>query len=170
MANFKDSPMFAVYDDYYTPKWVWKKIEHLIPKDKVIWEACMLNATNSKSMEILTELGYKVVGDTSWNILNCEIPDSVDIIVSNPPFETELKKSILKRLYEIGKPFLIIMNSCNVFSNYFHELIDRENTQIITPCGKLHYCKNGEVEKKNTSFYSVFVCYKMNLSNSELFV
>ena len=56
MANFKDSPKFAVYDDYYTPKWIWEKIEHLIPKDKVIWEACMLNATNSKSMEILTEL------------------------------------------------------------------------------------------------------------------
>ena len=25
-------------------------------------------------------------------------------------------------------------------------------------------------EKKNTSFYSVFVAYKMNLSNSQLFV
>ena len=130
----------------------------------------MLNATNSKSMEILTELGYKVVGDTSWDILNCEIPDSVDIIVSNIPFETQIKKSILKRLYEIGKPFLIIMNSCNVFSKYFHEIVDHEHTQIITPCGHLHYSKNGEVEKKNTSFYSVFVAYKMNLSQSQLFV
>ena len=169
MANFKDSPKFAVYDDYYTPKWVWEKVIHLIPKDKVIWEACMLNAVESKSMEILTELGYKVVGDTSWDILTCEIPDC-DIIVTNIPFETSIKKAILKRLYEIGKPFLIIMNSCNVFSNYFYELIDRENTQIVIPCGKLHYCKNGALEKKNTSFYSVFIAYKMNLSNSKLFV
>ena len=133
------------------------------------WEACMLNATNSKSIEILTKLGYKTVGDTSWDILTCEIPDC-DIIVTNIPFETEIKKAILKRLYEIGKPFLIIMNSCNVFSNYFHEIVDHEHTQIITPCGKLHYCKNGEVEKKNTSFYSVFVAYKLGLSNSQLFV
>ena len=54
MANFKDSPKFAVYDQYFTPKWVWEKILSLVPKELTIWEACMLNATNSKSMEILT--------------------------------------------------------------------------------------------------------------------
>ena len=169
MANFTDSPKFAVYDQYYTPKWVWEKVIHLIPKDKVIWEGCMLNASNSNSMEILRDFGYKVVGDTSWDILDCEIPDC-DIIVTNIPFETEIKKKILSRLFFIGKPFIIIMNSCNVFSNYFHELIDRENTQIITPKGHMHYCKDGNTEKKNTSFYSIFVAYKMNLSNSQLFL
>ena len=169
MANFVDSPLFSVYDHYYTPSWVWEKLIHLIPKDKVIWEACMLNATNSKSMEILKEFGYKVVGDTSWDFLDCEIPDC-DIILTNIPFQKELKKSILSRLFTIGKPFIIIMNSCNIFANYFHELIDREHTQVIFPCGKLHYCKNGEVEQKNTSFYSVLLSYKMNLSNSQLFV
>ena len=169
MANLKDSPIYQVYDDYYTPAWVWEKIKHLINPNMVIWEACMLNATNSKSMEIWSEFGYKIVGNTSWDILTCEVPEC-DMIITNIPFETSIKKKILKRLMEIGKPFIIIMNGMNNFSNYFQEILDLDNTQIITPKGKLHYCKDGEKEQKNTSFYSVFVAYKMNLTNKQLYV
>jgi hypothetical protein len=93
-----------------------------------------------------------------------------DLIVTNIPFETNTKKAILTRLMELGKPFTIMMNSMNSFSNYFHEIMDLENTQIITPKGKLHYCKNGLKEEKKTSFYSVFVAFKMDLSNQNLFV
>lgn len=168
MANFKDSSKFNVYDDYYTPEWVWRKIQPLVSKDKVIWEACMLNATNSKSMDIWKGFGYNVVGNTEWDILTCEVPQC-DMIITNIPFATEIKKKVLKRLIEIGKPFIIIMSSMNTFSNYFHEIMDLENTQIITPRQKLHYCKDGGEEKKNTSFYSVFVAYKMNLANKELY-
>jgi hypothetical protein len=30
---------FLKHDDYMTPKTAWENIAHLIPKDKVIWEA-----------------------------------------------------------------------------------------------------------------------------------
>ena len=169
MANFKDSFKFEVYDDYYTPEWVWEKIKPLIGKDKVIWEACMLNADRSRSMDIWRKWGYSVVGDKSWDILNCKVPEC-DIIITNPPFQTEIKLKILKRLIEIDKPFIIIMNSTNTFSNYFHEIMNLNETQIITPKQKLHYMKDGEDEKRQTSFYSVFVAYKMNLSKRDLFV
>lgn len=169
MANLKDSPKFQVYDNFFTPSWVWGKITQLIPKDKIIWEACMLNATHSKSIEIWRDFGYQVVGDTSWDILTSEIPEC-DIIITNIPFETSIKQAVLKRLIEIDKPFIIIMNSMNVFSNYFQEIMNLSYTQLITPKGKLHYCKDGETEKRNTSFYSLFVAYKMNLRNDQLFV
>jgi len=168
MANFKDNSKYNVYDSYYTPEWVWRKIQPLVPKDKVIWEACMLNAVNSKSIDIWKGFGYNVVGNTEWDMLTCEVP-KCDIIITNIPFGTEIKKKVLKRLIEIGKPFIIIMSSMNTFANYFHEIMDFDNTQIITPRQKLHYCKDGEEERKNTSFYSVFVAYKMNLSNTQLY-
>jgi len=167
MADFKALCHYKVYNDFYTPKWVWSKIKHIVPKEFIIWEACMLNAENSKSIEIWEELGYNVVGNTKWDILTCEIP-KCDIIITNIPFETDIKKKVLKRLIEIGKPFIIIINICNVFANYFQEIMDLDNIQIIVPKGKLHFQKNGEKEKKNTSFYSCFIAYKMNLSNSQL--
>ena len=61
MANFKDSPRFGTYDDYYTPEWVWDKVRPLVPNDTVIWEACMLNADRSRSMDIWKAWGYTVV-------------------------------------------------------------------------------------------------------------
>ena len=50
----------------------------------------MLNATNSKSIEILEELGYNVVGDKKWDIFKCDIPNC-DIIITNIPFDIKIK-------------------------------------------------------------------------------
>ena len=170
MANLKDSPKFKVHDDYYTPKSAWEKINHLIPKDKVIWEACMLNSHLSKSPEYLKELGNKVIHDTSWDVLK---EDHGDIIITNPPFETKIKIAILKRLVELDKPFIIIMNSMNTFANYFTEILDKRFIQIITHKGKINFDKmenNTLTKTKNCSFYCVYVAYKMNLKTEQLFV
>ena len=170
MANLKDCPKFAVHDDYYTPKSAWERINHLIPKNKVVWEACMLNSELSKSPEYLKELGNDVTYNTSWDILK---ENHGDIIITNPPFETKKKIAILKRLVELDKPFIIVLNSMNTFSNYFREILDTNHLQIITPKGKINFDKleNGKlIPTKGCSFYCVYVAYKMNLRNEELFV
>jgi len=38
MAGFH-TKTFLKHDSYMTPKSAWDNIKHLIPKDKVIWEA-----------------------------------------------------------------------------------------------------------------------------------
>jgi len=170
MANLKDSPIFKIHDQYYTPKSAWEKINHLIPKDKVVWEACMLNSYLSKSPQYLKELGNEVLYDTSWDILK---ENHGDIIITNPPFETKIKIAILKRLAELDKPFIIIMNSMNTFANYFTEILDKKYIQLITPKGRINFDKmeNDKLTKtKNCSFYSVYVAYKMNLKSEDMFV
>ena len=171
MANCKDSPKFAVYNDYYTPKSAWEKINHLIPKDKVIWEACMLNSNLSRSPHYLEELNHKVIYNTDWDILT-ENPEC-DIIITNPPFETKLKIQILQRLVELDKPFIIIMNSMNTFANYFTKILNTDFLQIITPRGRINFDKlvdNELVKTNNCSFYCVYVAYKMNLRNEDLII
>ena len=174
MANLKDSPKFEIYDDYYTPKYAWENISHLIPNDKIIWEAFLLNSHKSKSKQNLQDLGKKVIGDTSWDFMNTT--PEYDIIVSNPPFNKEIKIPILKRLIELDKPFIIILNCCNLFCNYFNDIFknNREDLQIIFPKGKIHFEKlmpNGKTEyKKNTSFYCIYVAYKMNIDNDKLYL
>ena len=69
MAMCNDSPSFNPNkNDYYTTKQMWENISHLIPKDKIIYEACLLNS-KSKSVEYWTEMGYKCIGDKSWDCL-----------------------------------------------------------------------------------------------------
>lgn len=175
MANFKSIQKFSKYNDYYTTQETWEMIAHLIPKDKVIWEACMLNSDQSRSPEILRQItGNKVVYNTKMDMLERRM--KCDMIITNIPFETNLKKQILARLVKINKPFIIIMNSCNMFSKYMREIFGKKIKflQIITPTGHLQYEKlleNGELENKGgCAFYSVFVAYKMKLKGEQLWV
>jgi len=171
MANLKDSPVFSKYNNYFTPSYAWKNIDNYLPKDKIIWEACMLDSLQSNSPQYLTELGCQVVYDCNMDCLKNQ-PDNYDLIITNPPFETEIKKKILQRFYEIDKPFIIIMNSMNTYANYIRDIFkdNLDKLQIITPCGKIHFHKlleNGELEyKTNTSFYCIYLCYKMDIKGS----
>jgi len=97
MANFNPKT-FLKHDDYMTPKYAWENIKHLIPADKIIWEAFY---GDGKSGQYLTELGFNVIHEPI-DFFN-EEPDNWDIIVSNPPFSKS--KEVMKRLKELDKPF-----------------------------------------------------------------
>tara|TARA_R110001592_G_C12918719_1_gene728314 strand:- start:2 stop:529 length:528 start_codon:yes stop_codon:yes gene_type:complete len=175
MANLKDCPKFKVHNDYYTPEYAWSNIKHIIPKDKTIWESCMLNSHKSKSPEYLENLGNKVVYDCKMDMLKQQ-PTDYDIIITNPPFETKIKQDILKRLVELDKPFIIIMNSMNIYSNYIRDIFkdNMKHLQVVNPKGKIHFEKlleDGQLlYKPNTSFYCIYLCYKMNIPNQDLWL
>tara|TARA_R100000951_G_C2646636_1_gene182778 strand:+ start:1551 stop:2078 length:528 start_codon:yes stop_codon:yes gene_type:complete len=175
MANFKDCPKYNIYNDYYTPEYAWENISHLIPKDKIVWEACCLNSHKSKSPEYLSKICKEVVYDFNMNMLENQ-PDKYDMIITNPPFETNVKKDILKKLVELNKPFIIIMNSLNIYSKYMRDIFKDKfkNLQVITPNGKIHFEKlldNGETKyQSNTSFYCIYLAYKLNLNPEDLWL
>ena len=174
MSNFKDCPEWKIHNDYYTPKYAWEWINDLIPKDKIIWESCMLNSIHSKSPQYLRELGNQVVYDINFDMLVNQ-PDNFDMIITNPPFETDIKKKILMKLIEIDKPFILVMNGLNMFSKYIRSIFkdNMKYLQVIHPSKKIQYDKyvdNDFVKTKNCSFYSVFVCYKMELSSEQLWL
>ena len=176
MAMCKDCPNFKVHDDYYTPKSAWENINHLIPKDKIIWEACMLNSHKSKSPEYLEALGHTVVFNREWNILEDE-PDNYDMIITNPPFETKIKKQILMKLVELDKPFILVMNCMNTFTKYIRDIFkgNIKHLQMITPSGKINFDKldydtNELKPTKSCSFYCIYLCYKMELTPEQLWL
>lgn len=181
MANFKDNPIYKVHNDYYTPKSAWSAIQHLIPKDLVVYEAFMLNS-NGQSKKFLQELGYNVVGDTTINYLTDDLPkESYDLIVSNPPFEkiifsrrhTNLKYMCIKKLFDNDKPFVILLNATNLFSKWFKELSNgkEEHINFIIPSNIIKYDKyaaGGMTKMKNgksPSFKSIYITYKVLKSN-----
>jgi len=176
MANFKDSNVFKDQDQYYTPKDAWEVVSHLFPKDKIVWEACMLDALKSKSPDILAEFGCKVVFDTSLNCLTHEPEQDYDIIITNIPFSNVLKKQILQRFVELDKPFLIILNSLNIYTKYIRQIFGNKlkDLQVIQPYGKLQFEELLEDQslkrKNNCSFYCCFLAYKMNLDNEDLWL
>ena len=156
MAGFH-TKTFTVHDDYKTPKSAWENIQHIIPKDKVIWEAFY---GNGQSGQFLKELGF--------NTIHQEVDffesDLGEIIVSNPPFSKI--KEIMKRMKEIDKPFILILPSSKINTSYFRDWKDR-HLQIIIPRKRIHFDKmvNGKIstQKSSCNFDCFYYCYKMNL-------
>ena len=165
MAMLNDSPNWNIHDDFYTRKKSWEQITPFIEQNKTIYEFCLLNS-NEQSKLYFQELGYNVIGNNTIDFLedNAE-EEEADILVSNIPFSTEIKQKILKKLVELDKPFIIIMNSLNLFTKYFMDIFKDKDIYFIYPSTKIHYDKyeNGILQptKNNTSFYSIYVCYKV---------
>jgi hypothetical protein len=156
MAGFY-TKTFIKHDDYMTPKSAWENIKHLIPKNKIIWEAFY---GDGKSGTYLKELGFNIIHEP----INFFENDLGDIIVSNPPFS--LSKEVIKRLKELDKPFIIIMPSSKINTSYFRENFMNKGLQIIIPRKRIHFEKliKGEKPKnwKNAcNFDCFYYCYKM---------
>jgi len=158
MASFH-TKTFTKHDNYMTPKHAWEAVQQFIPKDKVIWEAF---AGNGDSSKYLGELGFNVV---------CKEEDFFDsdygdIIITNPPFS--LKKEVLIKLKELGKPFMIICPSAMIMTQYTRKLFSKEKLQIIIPRKRIHFIKtddDGNIlpTENKCNFDCFYYCWKMNL-------
>lgn len=183
MANFKDSPKFTTHNDYYTPKLAWEQIKPFLEVKNfgAIFECFLLNS-NEQSKTYLEELGYNVIGnknvdfldETTWD--ETMIKKDYDCIISNPPFEriksykerkSNLKYKCIKKLLDNDKPFIILMNSTNMFQKWFMELVEGKDIKFIFPSKKIEYDKykeGGLIKEKSSgscSFNSIYVCYKV---------
>jgi len=158
MATFNNKD-FIKHDDYMTPKYAWENINQFIPDDKVIWEAFYGDGTSGRHLE---EMGYNVIHQQ----IDFFKENKGDIIVSNPPFSKS--KEVMNRLYELDKPFIIILPSSKINTQYFRQWANK--LQIIIPKKRIHFEKkiNGETPKgwKNACYFDCFYyCYKMNLDH-----
>ena len=129
MATFTHEG-FLKHDDYMTPKYAWENIQQYIPKDKVIWEAFM---GDGKSGEYLEELGFDVIHNDNDFFESNE----GDIVVSNPPFSKS--KEVITRLKKIDKPFILILPSSKINTQYFR--LFKNEIQIIIPKKRIHFDK-----------------------------
>ena len=159
MAGFH-TKTFTKHDDYMTPKYAWEHIQHLIPRNKVIWEAFYGDGTSG---EHLTDLGFNVIHkdvDFFKNNLG-------DIIVSNCPFS--MSKEVMNRLKELDKPFIMILPSSKICTSYMREFFKNKKLQIIIPRKRIHFNKmvDGKIieDKSNCNFDCFYYCYKMGFEN-----
>jgi hypothetical protein len=150
-------------DQYNTTADIWKSVADYIPKDKVIWEAFMLNNTSSQSIEILTEMGHNVIGHHSIDFFE---EDLGDIIVSNPPYS--IKKKIFARLALLDKPFILVL-PISTITKQFVKALERDKLQMIIPSNRMQFEKAG-VELSRCWFDTCFLCYKINLERDITFL
>ena len=160
MAGFH-TKTFMKHDDYMTPKYAWENIKQYIPKDKVIWESFY---GDGKSGKYLKELGFNVIHEE----IDFFTENRGDIVVSNPPFSKS--KEVLTRMKELNKPFILIMPSSKINTQYVRNLFKdtEDKLQIIIPRKRIHFEKqvDGKIPenwKNACNFDCFYYCWKMRL-------
>ena len=160
MAGFH-TKTFQKHDDYMTPKYAWENIKEYIPKDKVIWEAFYGDGVSGSH---LRDLGFQVIHEE----IDFFTEDRGDMLVSNPPFSKS--KEVLTRLKELGKPFIMILPSSKINTQYVRNLFSNteDKLQIIIPRKRIHFLKQvkGVVPddfKSACNFDCFYYCWKLNL-------
>lgn len=155
MAGFH-TKTFLKHDDYMTPKYAWENIKQYIPQDKIIWEGFY---GDGKSGTFLQELGFNVIHEPVDFFEN----DLGDIVVSNPPFSKG--KEVLIRLKQLDKPFILILPSSKINTQYVRENYKNQGLQIIIPRKRIQFIKNGNELQNKCNFDCFYYCYKMDLPN-----
>jgi hypothetical protein len=160
MVNFEPKTS-KKFDNYMSPKHAWEDIMHLIPRNKVIWEAFY---GDGKSGQYLRELGFEVIHEP----IDFFTTNNAQIVVSNPPYSKA--KEVLTRLRFLEKPFILIMPTSKICTQYIRTIFkdSTDKLQIIIPPKRIHFVRivNGQVDNSRCNkcnFECLYYCWKINL-------
>ena len=146
-------------DEFYTPLYAIKPIEKYIERDGVIW--CPFDTEQSLFVKYFREMGHTVIAthlESGVDFFNCEMPNC-DYIISNPPYS--VKGKVFERLFEIGKPFAMLVGVVGLFeSQHRFNLFKNNDFEIMYFNKRVSYFKDYADEKPslNPPFSSVYIC------------
>ena len=145
-------------DEFYTPDYAITPILKYIPPGSSVW--CPFDTERSRFVQLLREHGCQVTathiesgGDFFSTFVDCEY------IISNPPYS--IKGEVLARLFEMGKPFAMLVGVVGLFESQKRFEMFRDNPfEIMYLNRRVAYLKDYDDEKPaiNPPFSSVYIC------------
>ena len=144
----------AKNDEWYTPKYAVLPLLKYLDKDKIIWAP--FDNKNSNYVKVFKRNGFKVIyshKEQGKDFFEYE-PRKWDIIVSNPPFS--IKDKVLKRVYELKKPFILLLPLSALQSKRRGKLFNKYGIQLISFDKRIGYN-----HMEGNSFASAYFCWKI---------
>lgn len=148
---------FNKNDEYYTPSYAVYPIMKYLKEDSTIW--CPFDKEESNFVQVFKKEGFKVIYghiETGQDFFKVKVPEC-DYIISNPPYS--LKGEVFKRLYDIGKPFAMLINFQGIFDhkNRF-EMFKNNRTEMLWLSPRVNYIKQGDYKASGVPFQSGYLC------------
>lgn len=150
-----------VDDEYYTPPYAIHPILSYIDPKLKIW--CPFDTEESFFVRIFKSERRDVVYshlEAGQDFFEYE-PNDYDIIISNPPFS--IKTKVFKRLYELDKPFAMILGFTSIFEgDDRHSLFKEKGCELMFFNKRISFLKSLSYPnlqyKPSPPFSSVYIC------------
>lgn len=148
-------------DEFYTPVYAIEPLLKYLKPHSKIW--CPFDTKESNFVKILgggNEVIHSHINEGK-DFFKEPIPDC-DYIISNPPYS--LKGEVLQRLFEIGKPFAMLVGVVGLFESQKRFNMFRDNDfEIMYFNKRVAYFKDYNEQKPslNPPFSSVYVCHNI---------
>jgi hypothetical protein len=144
-------------DEFYTPFYAVEPLIKYIPKDWMIW--CPFDTADSIIAKAFKKQQYLVATThikDGYDFFTTDI--MADAIISNPPYS--LKGDVFERLFNIGKPFAMLVRVVGLFESQKRFRMFKENEfEIMWLSRRVAYFKSyqEQVPSLNPPFSSVWV-------------
>ena len=150
-------------DEFYTPRYAIEPILKYIKRNSKIW--CPFDKEESLFVKMLKEEGHEVIhshiDEEGGKFFLREVPEC-DYIISNPPYS--LKGQVLNRLFNLGKPFAMLLGVVGLFeSKDRFNMFKNNEFEIMYMNKRVAYFKDYKEQKPslNPPFSSVYLCKNM---------
>ena len=149
-------------DEFYTPSYAIKPLLKYLKKYKTIW--CPFYTEESLFVKMLKEQGHKVINTHIFegqDFFEYE-PKEYDCIVSNPLYS--LKTEVLERLFELNKPFAMLLGVVGLFESQKRFNMFKDNDfEIMYFNKRISYFRDYNEEKPmlNPPFSSVYITHSI---------
>lgn len=148
---------FRKNDEYLTPPYAVYPIMKRLKAGATVW--CPFDKKESEYVKVLSRHGFCVIYghiQTGQDFFQSAVPDC-DYIVSNPPYS--LKGEVIRRLYEIGKPFAMLVNFQGIFDSKERFRLFRENrVEMLWLSPRVNYMTIDEKLPLRAPFQSGYLC------------
>ncbi len=154
-------------DEFYTPKYALKPLLPFLKKNWTIWECAWGGGSLA---EHLRKKGFKIIGEPFKDFLDRDFgldTKGFDCIVTNPPYS--LKEDFLRRCYEIGKPFALLLPLTALEGKRRGELYRRHGIQLIIPNKRINFITPSG-KGSGAWFQVAWFCWGLNLPKELNFV
>lgn len=148
---------FNKNDEYFTPAYAVYPIVKRLKEGSRVW--CPFDTKDSEFVRVLVRHGFQVVYGhirTGQDFFQSYVPEC-DYIVSNPPYS--LKGQVIRRLYEIGRPFAMLLNFQGIFDSKERFRMFYENrVEMLWLSPRVEYTGKGMEKAKRVPFQSGYLC------------
>jgi hypothetical protein len=148
---------FNKNDEYYTPEYAIYPIIKFLKPNSIVW--CPFDKKESKYVEVLEREGFKVIYghiENGEDFFKVDVP-ICDYIISNPPYS--LKGEVFERLYEIKKPFAMLINFQGIFDHKKRfEMFKNNGVEMLWLSPRVNYIKLNDNKSSGVPFQSGYLC------------